>query len=291
MPILRKNNKEKYTVIPQNIILDNNLSLKDFGLLVKLLSLPDNWDFSVKGLEKIFAQDGKTSITTGLKNLEKYGYLSRTRKRDEAGKYVDVEWIIREIPTNKIVENPESENQDLGNHAEENPPQSNTKESNTKESNINTIEKKEIEKKNTKKNIHNEYTDVINYVRNKITDKTLQSKVFSVLSARVKADKAVTPEFVKLMLSKLDEYSAGDYQSKLQILDQSIDRGYITVYPLTQIYQKKSYYKAQPQYLDGEQDHLSYDLDAYEEEFKGEKYKEYLEREIENMNKNENLKI
>ena len=292
MPILRKNNKEKYTVIPQNIILDNNLSLKDFGLLVKLLSLPDNWDFSVTGLEKIFAQDGKTSITTGLKNLEKYGYLSRTRKRDESGKYVDVEWIIREIPTNKIVENPESENQDLGNHAEENPPQSNTKESNTKESNINTIynnttEKKEIEKKNNKKNIPYEYKAVISYIEKNVTDIELRKKIFSVFSNRARKNLVITVGIAEQMLIDLENYSMGIYDKKIQILEQSIRNGWGKVCELKN-YQKKSYYKAQTQYSDAEQNHPSYDLDAYEEEFTGENYTNYLLREIENMNKNEN---
>lgn len=47
-------------------------------------------------------------------------------------------------------------------------------------------------------------------------------------------------------------------------------------------------HKAQTQYSDAEQNHSSYDLDAYEEEFTGENYANYLRREIENMNKNEN---
>lgn len=296
MPILRKSNKEKYTVIPQNIILDNNLSLKDFGLLVKLLSLPDNWDFSVTGLEKIFTQDGKTSITTGLKNLEKYGYLSRTRKRDEAGKYVDVEWIIREIPTNKIVENPEAENQDLENHAEENPPQYNIKEYNIKEYNINTnypptpqgeTDKKEVEKKNNKKNIPYEYNAVISYIEKNVTDIELRKKIFSVFSNRVQKNLVITVGIAEQMLIDLENYSMGIYAKKIQILEQSIRNGWGKVCEL-QNYQKQYYYKSQPQYSDAEQDHPSYDLDAYEEQFRGEKYKEYLEREIENMNKNEN---
>ena len=291
MPILRKNNKEKYTVIPQNIILDSNLSLKDFGLLVKLLSLPDNWDFSVKGLEKIFAQDGKTSITTGLKNLEKYGYLTRTRKRDESGKYIDVEWIIREIPINKNVENPESENQDLENHAEENQPQYNTKEFNIKESNTNSnlrdTWKTETEKKDINKNIPYEYNAVISYIEKNVTDIELRKKIFAVFSNRVRKNLVITVGIAEQMLIDLENYSMGIYDKKIQILEQSIRNGWGKVCELKN-YQKQSYYKAQTQYSDDKQNHTSYDLDAYENEFTGEKYKDYLEREIENMNKNEN---
>lgn len=91
------------------------------------------------------------------------------------------------------------------------------------------------------------------------------------------------------MLIDLENYSMGIYDKKIQILEQSIRNGWGKVCELKN-YQKKSYYKAQTQYSDAEQDHPSYDLDAYEEELKGEKYKEYLERKIEN-NAKENLKI
>ena len=98
MAILRKTNKQKYTTILHDITLDPNLSLKDLGLLVKLLSLPDNWEFSEKGLETILKKDGQTSIRTAIKNLEKFGYLKRERVRDEFGRVLGVEWYIFEEP-------------------------------------------------------------------------------------------------------------------------------------------------------------------------------------------------
>lgn len=98
MAILRKNNREKYTVVDNDIIRDERLTLKSFGLLVKLLSLPDNWEFSEKGLEAIFV-DGIASIRSGLKDLEKFGYLKRNRVRDDKGRISNVEWIIFEKPT------------------------------------------------------------------------------------------------------------------------------------------------------------------------------------------------
>ena len=96
MAILRKKNKQRYTTFLHDITLDENLSLKDFGLLIKLLSLPDDWEFSEKGLEKIFKKDGQASIRTALKNLEQYGYLQRIRTRDEKGRVSNVEWHIYE---------------------------------------------------------------------------------------------------------------------------------------------------------------------------------------------------
>lgn len=153
MAILRKSNKERYTTILQSITMDKRLSLKDLGLLVKLLSLPDNWNFSEKGLAKILEQDGQTSIRTAIKNLEEYGYLTRKRERDETGKIIGVEWIITEEPTTiKEVENPRLENHNLDNPNLETHPQYNTKEYNTKKYNTNSLSEKENEKQTKKEN-------------------------------------------------------------------------------------------------------------------------------------------
>lgn len=102
MAILRKTNKERYTTFLHSISLDENLSLKDFGLLIKLLSLPDDWQFSEKGLEKILKKDGQTSIRTAVKNLEKYGYLRRERVREKNGQVSNIIWYIYEEPQTDI---------------------------------------------------------------------------------------------------------------------------------------------------------------------------------------------
>ena len=132
MAILRKNNKEQYTTVPQDLLRDERLSLKDIGLLVCMLSLPDNWKFSENGLEAIFKNDGQASIRTGLKKLEEAGYLQRLRKRGEDGRMEAVIWYLRDTPQ---CEKPRLENPSVDNPSLENPPQSNTKESNTKKSN------------------------------------------------------------------------------------------------------------------------------------------------------------
>lgn len=132
MAILRKNNKEQYTTIPQGILRDERLSLKDIGLLVCMLSLPDNWKFSENGLEAIFKNDGQASIRTGLKKLEEAGYLQRLRKRGEDGRMEAVIWYLRDTPQ---CDKPRLENPSVDNPSLENPPQSNTNISNTKESN------------------------------------------------------------------------------------------------------------------------------------------------------------
>ena len=97
MAIIRNTNKNRYTVVDNNILKNKQLSLKARGLLVTLLSLPDNWEFSENGLEEIF-NDGITTIRSSLKELEKNGYLKRNKLRNEKGQF-NCEWNIYETPT------------------------------------------------------------------------------------------------------------------------------------------------------------------------------------------------
>ena len=130
MAILRNASKGKYTVLNNGIFRDENLSAKSLGILAKMLSLPDNWEFSETGLCSIFKKDGRSSIRSGLKELEENGYLVRSRVRDESGKLTSAEWTVSDKPMlgNPMLENPMLENPML-----ENRTQYNTKEYNTKE--------------------------------------------------------------------------------------------------------------------------------------------------------------
>lgn len=117
MAIIRNKSKECFTVISNNIFKDKSLSLKGRGMLVTLLSLPDNWEFSENGLEKIF-NDGITAIRSALKELEEKGYLLRTKHRNEKGQFYS-EWMIFETSTS---ENPHWKNRggktDSDNHTQ-----------------------------------------------------------------------------------------------------------------------------------------------------------------------------
>ena len=130
MAILRNASREKYTVLNNGIFRDENLSAKSLGILAKMLSLPDNWEFSETGLCSIFKKDGRDSIRSGLKELEESGYLVRSRVRDEIGKLTSAEWTISDQP---MLGNPMLGNPMLGNPMLGNRPQYNTKEFITKE--------------------------------------------------------------------------------------------------------------------------------------------------------------
>ena len=86
-----------FTIIPSNITRDQQLSLKGSGLLLKLLSLPPYWKFSEAGLVAI-VPDGIGSVRSGLKELEKLGYIQRERVRNEKGQLKGTIWHIYEEP-------------------------------------------------------------------------------------------------------------------------------------------------------------------------------------------------
>ena len=97
MAILRNKTQSGFTVISNNIFRDKRLSMAARGLLCTMLSLPDSWDFSEKGLCKILPENGITAIRTAIKTLEETGYLRRTKVR-ENGRIVDVLWEITNRP-------------------------------------------------------------------------------------------------------------------------------------------------------------------------------------------------
>lgn len=76
---------------------NTELSLKAKGLLSLMLSLPEDWDYTTKGLAHI-CKDGVDSITTALKELERHGYLTRQRLRYDNGQLGDIEYTIHEQP-------------------------------------------------------------------------------------------------------------------------------------------------------------------------------------------------
>lgn len=188
MSVLRKEKKGNFTVIDNAIFKDNNLSLKATGLLCKMLSLPDNWEYSVKGLSKL-TSDGISSITSGLKELTDAGYFRR-EQRYKDGKFAGYEYIISETKKGDFpfAENPITENTLTENHTQLNIKESNTKNIKGCSSVLSLMTKNEISKlfniyedadllvdavdeelklKNKFGDIQNAYRYVIGYAENK----------------------------------------------------------------------------------------------------------------------------
>lgn len=101
MGVFRVEKTKNYTVMSNYHFKDKNISWKAKGLLSTMLSLPEDWDYSIKGLEAM-SVDGNKAVRSGLKELEANGYLTRTAIRDSKGIIRDWDYIIYENP----LENP-----------------------------------------------------------------------------------------------------------------------------------------------------------------------------------------
>lgn len=145
MAVCRVEKNKNYTTMSNFHLRDPNLSNKARGLLSTMLSLPDSWDYTTRGLAAI-CKDGVDGITAQLKELEQYGYLIRHRIRDSNGRIVDMEYIIYEQPhtASPDTEKPYMVKPDMAFPRLENPAQINidkriTDESNTDLSNTHSI--------------------------------------------------------------------------------------------------------------------------------------------------------
>lgn len=125
-----------YTVLSNSIFRDKNLSLKARGLLTTMLSMPEDWDFTVDGLSVIL-KEGKSTIKSTLQELEETHYLVRHQKRNEKGYFSNTEYILYETPMvdKQIAENPIAENQSAENRTQLNKYILSKKELSKKESN------------------------------------------------------------------------------------------------------------------------------------------------------------
>ena len=97
MAVFRIEKTRDYTVMSNHHLRNTDLSLKAKGLLSLMLSLPEDWDYTMKGLARI-CKDGIDSISGGIRELEAHGYLIRERIRNENGQLGSIEYTILEQP-------------------------------------------------------------------------------------------------------------------------------------------------------------------------------------------------
>ena len=144
MSTFRVNKNVNYTVMSNHHLQDKRLSLKAKGLLSYMLSLPDDWDYSLKGLTT-GCRDGIDSVRSAVHELEDGGYLCRSKVRDARGRIVDYNYEVFELPQKESAEDvpvpasdsPSSENPTSGFPTLENPIQQNTNKQNTKRQSTN----------------------------------------------------------------------------------------------------------------------------------------------------------
>ena len=126
MAVFRVEKIKNYTVMANHHLRDKSLSLKAKGLLSLMLSLPEDWDYTTKGLARI-CRDGVDSIRSAVQELEQRGYVVRRRIRNEKGQLGEMEYTIFERPQAAPEppapgpDKPEPEKPDLENSNSEHP--------------------------------------------------------------------------------------------------------------------------------------------------------------------------
>lgn len=189
---------------------------------MRLLSLPDNWEFSERGLYVIFANDGQNSIRTGLKNLERFGYLKRERKRIN-GKLAETEWSVFDSP---CLEKPNVEKPNVEKPILENQPQYNTKESNTQEVN-------EEYKKKERKNGYDEVLSVIE-------DESLKDFFLEYIKMRKLIKAPMTDRALTMLISKVQTLEPDSIERQKKLLETAIMNNWKSVYPLKEEGEKRA---------------------------------------------------
>ncbi len=133
MAVFRVEKNKGYTVMSNHHLRNIELTLKAKGLLSQMLSLPETWDYTLAGLSRI-NREQIDAIREAVRELERAGYIVRSRERDGKGRLRGADYIIYEqpqtppasdLPTleNPTLDNPTQENPALENPTQENPTQ------------------------------------------------------------------------------------------------------------------------------------------------------------------------
>ena len=140
MAVFRIERTRDYTVMSNHHLRDKALSLKSKGLLSMMLSLPEDWNYTTRGLAAI-CKEGVDAIGGALRELETAGYIVRHQLRDRQGRISDTEYVIYEQPQPKNPDtpqpdtaSPDTENPDMVKPDTEKPAELNIEKSNTEKS-------------------------------------------------------------------------------------------------------------------------------------------------------------
>ncbi len=153
MAVFRVEKTKGYTVMSNHHLRNKSLTLKAKGLLSQILSLPDDWDYTLAGLSQI-NREKIDAIRQAVRELEEAGYIVRTRTRDAKGCLRGADYVIYEQPRSPISDLPVSDNPMLENPTLENPVLENPME-------LSIDESKTDESKKEKLSTHTSSTDSI----------------------------------------------------------------------------------------------------------------------------------
>lgn len=226
MSVIRVEKTKNYTVMSNYHFKERTMSLKAKGLLSLMLSLPDNWDYSIAGLVAI-CKENETAIKSALKELQQFGYVKVDKIMPDKTDSGRIEYIynIYEKPKQdskkQDVENLPLENQHVENHT-----QLSINELNTNKLSI----KDNIYKKNSKKK--SKIDIKIESIEKKCLEYDLKDEVIELLSRffrnLLENHKMVTDDKVNAILTRLAKVST---KTQINAIQLSLDNGYMNIEP------------------------------------------------------------
>ena len=220
MSIVRVHKTQNFTVMSNYHFKERKMSLKAKGLLSLMLSLPDDWNYSISGLVSL-SKDGKDSVMSTLAELEKFGYLKRDRTTDSKGRFSGVEYHIYEQPQpeKSVAGNQNSDNQNEENQNAENPPLLNT-------NSINNEFNKELNESNTKALPISAYETILADVVNV----DLRNLYVDYIEMRRNIGSPITKRGLKMLIDRGYRLSCFSLSKHMQLLETAIINNWKNIY-------------------------------------------------------------
>ena len=225
MSVIRVEKTKDYTVMSNYHLKEKEMSLKAKGLLSLMLSLPDEWSYSIAGLVAI-CKENETAIKSTLKELQAFGYVSIEKimpNKTESGRIEYVYNIFekpKQVGKKQGVENLPLEIQQVENQVQ----------LNTKQSNTNKVNTKDNIKKNSKKK--SKIDTKIESIEKKCLEYDLEDEVIELLSRffrnLLENHKMVTEDKVNAILTKLAKVNT---KTQIKAIQLSLDNGYMNIDP------------------------------------------------------------
>ena len=208
--------KGGYTVLPNQILRDDSLTLQAKGLFCMMASFPEGWDFTIKGLATV-AGCGREKISAALRNLEESGYLLREQGHSETGQFSANLFVLYDEKIAPLTGFPATGKPSTGKPLTENPTQ---------------INKERIKERKNKPPIAPR--EVLDRVKEACgEDQELLDGIIALLENRAASRKPVkTLRAINGILKDLSTYSGGSRRTALAMLEQAVKRNWLTVYPL-----------------------------------------------------------
>lgn len=230
MAVIKINKTKNYTVMSNRHFKEKKMSLKAKGLLSMMLSLPEDWDYSINGLVAI-CKENKTTIKSTLNELKDFGYLVVTKKmpnETSTGRFEYIYDIYEQPQKKQKIEKQEAEKQGIEKQAlefqaVENPHQLNTKELNTNKSNID-----ELSIDNKKKERKASYDEILS----SIEDADLKTLYLDYIKMRKLIKAPMTDRALQMLIKKVNELEPDSIDRQKQMLENAIMNNWKSVYPI-----------------------------------------------------------